>query len=198
MNFENQDYLEAESEEFYTDDEDNFDEDYDDDEYSQADPNKCYIALCELYNGKIHGSNNKFTNSQYLVVQRFTKRDLFEQTLTGIITQYLQAYRKLALQPNISHSIIRNYKNIISRDNYISPQIVKCSYLPEGECVAVIKTIWIRLIQRKWKIIFSERQRIIRRRSHISNIFYREVHGIWPTEINALPGIRGMLSQLKG
>jgi len=99
MNFENQDYLEAESEESHTDDEDNFNEDYYDeslDEYSPADSNKCYLALCELYNGKIHGSNNKFINSQYLVVQRFTKRDLFEETLTCIISQYSREYRKLA------------------------------------------------------------------------------------------------------
>ncbi|MEI6152283.1 MAG: hypothetical protein WCQ10_07130 [Chitinophagia bacterium] len=197
MNFENQDYLEAESEESHTDDEDNFNEDYDD-EYLPADSNKCYLALCELYNGKIHGSNNKFINSQYLVLQRFTKRDLFEETLTGIISKYSREYRKLASQPNTCHSIIRNYKNIISRDNYISPQIVKCSYLPEGECVAVIKTIWIKLIQRKWKTIFSERQRIIGERSHINSIFYRELHGTWPCGLNVLPGICGMLSQMRG
>jgi hypothetical protein len=30
---------------------------------------------------------------------------------------------------------------------------------PGGECVAVIKTFWLRLLQRKWKRIFAERRR---------------------------------------
>jgi hypothetical protein len=30
---------------------------------------------------------------------------------------------------------------------------------PGGECVAIIKTFWIRLIQRRWKRVFAERRR---------------------------------------
>jgi hypothetical protein len=29
---------------------------------------------------------------------------------------------------------------------------------PGGECVAIIKTFWIRLVQRRWKRIFAERR----------------------------------------
>lgn len=206
MNFGNQHYefnlhqQEPESEDEDYDENDDFDEDDESvDEYLPADSDKCYLALCELYNGKIHGSNNHFINSQYLVVQRFSGNKTLSQILNGgIVRQYLQEYRKLAQQPNTCHSIIRNYKNIIARDDYMSPQIVKCSYLPDGECVAVIKTMWIKLIQRRWKSVFNKRQRIIEERSRISSIFYREIHGTWPTGLNALPGICGMLSQMQG
>jgi len=203
MNFGNQDYefnlqqQEPESEDEDYDENDDFDEDDESvDEYLPADSGKCYLALCELYNGKIHGSNNYFVNSQYLVIQRFSGNEILSQMLNGIAKQYSQIYRRLAQQSNISHSIVRNYKNIIAREDYISPQIVKCSYLPDGECVAVIKTMWIKLIQRRWRSVFNERQRIIGERSRISSIFYREVKGTWPAGLNALPSIHGMLSHL--
>lgn len=36
--------------------------------------------------------------------------------------------------------------------------IGKCIYLPTGECIAIIKTIWIKLIQRTWKNVLKKRQ----------------------------------------
>jgi len=205
MNFGNQDYefnlqrQEPESEdEDYDENNDFYEDDESVDEYLPADSGKCYLALCELYNGKIHGSNNYFINSQYLVIQRFSGNEILSRMLNDIVKQYSQVYRRLAQQSNISHSIIKNYKNIIAREDYISPQIVKCSYLPDGECVAVIKTMWIKLIQRRWRTVFNERRRIIGERSRISSIFYREIHGTWPTGLNVVPSICGMLSQIQG
>jgi len=132
------------------------------------------------------------------VIQRFSGNEILSRMLNDIVKQYSQVYRRLAQQSNISHSIIKNYKNIIAREDYISPQIVKCSYLPDGECVAVIKTMWIKLIQRRWRTVFNERRRIIGERSRISSIFYREIHGTWPTGLNVVPSICGMLSQIQG
>jgi len=34
---------------------------------------------------------------------------------------------------------------------------------PDGECVAIIKTFWIRLLQRRWKRIFADRRRLLAR-----------------------------------
>lgn len=54
----------------------------------------------------------------------------------------------------------------------------------------IIKTFWIKLIQRNWKKIYSIRKQIIKNRMTPNNIFYREIHGIWPYKINYLPTIR--------
>ena len=93
--------------------------------------------------------------------------------------------------------IIRNYQNIINKPNYIKPEIAQCIILETGHSIAIIKTLWIKFIQRKWKKIFSERRRIIEQRSCIHNILYKEVRGIWPHGLNILPGICGMLSQMQ-
>ena len=128
-----------ESEESYTDDEDNESVD----EYLPADSNKCYLALCELYYSKIHGSNDQAMNSQYLVVQRFSGNELLSRNMQVTMKLYSRQYKKLVQQNPINmyaHPIIKNYRNIISMENYISPQIVKCVYLPGGECTAIIKS----------------------------------------------------------
>ena len=57
----------------------------------------------------------------------------------------------------------------------------------------IIKTFWLRLVQRTWKRIYKERQNIIKKRMHPNSIYYRSIHGNWPQEVNYIPELRGML-----
>lgn len=59
------------------------------------------------------------------------------------------------------------------------------------------KTIWLRLIQRKWKKIMKERKEIIKKRSYPSSLNARLITGKWPSELYNLPSIRGCLSDIK-
>lgn len=95
------------------------------------------------------------------------------------------------------HPTIRNYFNIISRPNYIKPEIGEYIILPTQEAVAILKTFWLRIIQKKWKKVFRERSNIIIRRSMLSNLLIKETNGQWPDCCLYLPGLRGMLSDLK-
>ena len=97
----------------------------------------------------------------------------------------------------IPHNILRNYNNIISRDEYIKPEIAECIILPTQHSVAIIKTIWIKLIQRKWKAVYAERVNIIKRRMLLSSLKTRELTGRWPPHCIHLPTIRGILHDLK-
>jgi hypothetical protein len=62
-----------------------------------------------------------------------------------------------------------------------------------GVYKVVIKTWWIRWIQRRWRKICRDRHEILRKRSHISSLRYHEIHGQWPAHLNKWPGITGML-----
>ena len=96
-----------------------------------------------------------------------------------------------------SHNILRNYQNIIARLDYIKPEIAECIELESQYSVAIIKTIWIKLIQRKWKKIYAERKNVIRQRAQFSSLKTRELTGKWPQHCLYLPTIRGILSNLK-
>jgi hypothetical protein len=95
------------------------------------------------------------------------------------------------------HPSIRNYYNIISKENYIKPEIAEYIILPTREAIAILKTFWLRIIQKKWKKIFQERKNIIKQRCNFSNLSIREIQGKWPDSCMNLPGLKGMLSALK-
>ena len=99
--------------------------------------------------------------------------------------------------PNKIHPIIRNYFNIVSNvNNHIKLEIAQKIYLLGDECVAILKTFWIRLIQRKWKKIFSQRKQVIARRCLPSSIFHRQMTGNWPNNCLILPSLNGILSDI--
>ena len=92
------------------------------------------------------------------------------------------------------HPLIRNYKYIISRPTYIQLHIAKVIYLSGSECVAILKTFWIKIIQRTWKKIYKKRCTVIALRKSPVSLFYRERHGKWPDNCLYLPSLQGLLS----
>jgi len=180
---------------------------------------KFNLVLCELFNRNIHGSSSSTIeeiDGHYLLISKFdgktnrlldynseldleseTDNDSDESVLSTIndfVEFYNEYYNDGELEP---HNILRNYQNIIARLDYIKPEIVECIELESQYSVAIIKTIWIKLIQRKWKKIYAERQNIIRQRAHFSSLKTRELTGKWPQHCLYLPTIRGILSDLK-
>ena len=93
-----------------------------------------------------------------------------------------------------NHSIIRNYKKIIAQQNYIQLHIAKVIYLSGSECVAILKTYWLKIIQRTWKKIYKQRCNIQTLRKLPSSQFYRERHGKWSDNCYNLPSLYGLLA----
>lgn len=172
-------------------DSDNSDLYYEAEEISRT---KYNIILCEIFNDKIHGTPiNEKLNSHFLINSRFKILDI--SVTNNVCIHYNSFYSTLHLtNPNkLNHKYIRNYKNIITNESYIKPEIAECFYLETGECIAILKTFWIRLIQRKWKNILSERKKIIQKRCSIKSLLYREIYGKWPSECLYYPTLNGMM-----
>ena len=180
---------------------DEYDVDDDDDsvvyDADQPSVTRYNLILCELYNESLHGeTTDSRVKSGYLVYCRFKQLD------TEYIDDYTDDFNAYYLSlindqhpATRQHSVFRNYKNIISRQNYIKPEIAECIYLENQECVAILKTFWIKIIQRSWKNILKNRQTIIKKRCHPNSLRHREITGKWPNECLNYPGLRGMLSR---
>jgi hypothetical protein len=93
----------------------------------------------------------------------------------------------------IPHKFIKNYKNIITRPNYIKPEIGEVIHLPYGHTVCIIKTIWIKLIQRAWKKVYNIRMQMFKRRCQMNSLKHREVTGRWPENCRYFPSLQGLL-----
>ena len=62
----------------------------------------------------------------------------------------------------------------------------------EWDLGVIIKTFWLRLVQRSWKRIYKERTQIIKKRMHPNSLHHRSLHGKWPMGLNYLPSLMDM------
>jgi len=176
-----------------------------DDEIEYDDDDICYepeersitrfnISICELYNRQLHGYANTLRENvlyHYLIYERYKKLNIeyINYTINHLKNEHNNLNDK-------NHDIFRNYRQILNNKNYIKPEITECIYLDTGHCVAIIKTLWIKLIQRKWKSIYKERKLCLIHRCNPNSIKYREIYGKWPNNCINYSGIKGMLSEL--
>jgi hypothetical protein len=179
---------------------DNSDAD-DDVTYEPEEPSKTRynIVLCDLHNPTIHGIHPESdVGTHYLVHSRFKQFNLeiINANVTTLTRMYLRSFSRQHGRP-VRHPIYKNYDHIVSKANYIKPEIAECIYLETQECVAILKTFWIRLIQRSWRNVLLRRKRIIQKRSSIQCLNVRQITGKWPAECASYPGLAGMLARIK-
>ena len=70
----------------------------------------------------------------------------------------------------------------------------------DGSYACIIKTHWIRMIQRHWKKIYREQRQVLNIRKRVSALFEIQTKGRYPMGARHYPTIRGMLAEysLKG
>lgn len=145
---------------------------------------KLKFAVCEIYNPGIHGHVKKHKEDlygHYLVTITFKQFPYANETseyhvnyVIDTLERYYQRYyqQQLALQ----HPFIRNYKNIIIQNGF-KLDIIENIYLQGGESIAILKTFWIRIIQRTWKRIYAERIAIQNKAKSLLKLRSREIGG---------------------
>lgn len=157
---------------------------------------KYSLGLCELHCAVIHGDEDL---PHYLVIDTFKELILDEEededeekeseNIGQIMEMCRESYEELTFTTN-PHSIVRNYLTMIEMDDYIKPEIMECIQLDSGHLVAILKTFWIRIIQRTWKKVFKQRQEMIQRWKHPDHLNYVRLHG---RTQNYMPSLVGML-----
>lgn len=72
--------------------------------------------------------------------------------------------------------------------------IMKLHIRENGTYTVIIKTFWIKIIQRIWKKIFKQRKSVIIERTKVHSLKIRECNGKWPIKIQYLPSLYGLIS----
>lgn len=164
------------------------------------------LGLCELFNENIHGfikgQSSPEIYHHYFMRNEIPIQHFYEDiNIVEDLCQKLNYYytSRICLIPYfyLYHSI-QNYRKIIRSNRtyrYIKPEIIERIILPKGgECIAIIKTFWLRIIQRTWKKVYLKQKEILNKRMSIHSIKYREIHGKYPSDCSYYPTIYGMLS----
>lgn len=174
---------------------------------------KYELAFCDLYNGYYDGYSKqnsdpeikyhyflKDTISLQEFYQDYTELMSYRNYYLGLlnedfsrIIQNLRQYHRANFIEFLSKMVVRNYVKIIQHPGYFYPEVVERVVLKGNEQVAVLKTFWIRWIQRVWKKVFSKRKEVFQKRRGYGSLRYREIHGVWPMDCRVLPELKGML-----
>ena len=175
-----------------------------------------HLMLCELHLPTMHGKTNDSDpniETHYLIHDLYNPTELYEtydsddsddedvsyNRIHNAINYLQQKYLYITYEFDPvfhNHPTIRNYYKIVSNPNYIQPEIGQYIILPTLEAVAVLKTFWIRIIQRKWKKIFKQQQQIIGERCKLHSLQFRQTTGYWPSHCKHFPTLKGMLHNL--
>jgi hypothetical protein len=175
--------------------------------------NKYDYVLCQIHYPYLHGKtedSDPNIENHYILIGKFnyktgyeytcyeyeyeddTEDDTFENsipTINDVIKIYKSYYKNFIKNNHFKpHPTIRNFYNIIFKyNNYIKPEIGQCIVLNTGESICILKTFWIRIIQRVWKKVFKNQKTMILNR--IKDAFLYEIG----KKKFILPGLKGML-----
>jgi hypothetical protein len=139
------------------------------------------LVLCELFNSEKYGideNSDENINNHYIVIYSYKYKGIksfstIKKDIKFIKIDQLIMYEQF-------HPYIRNYNDI--NKNILNIQIAEKIILKGGECVAILKTFWIKIIQRTWKKVF---------RKYLFDKYLRELRGY--KVLNKPLLLRGML-----
>lgn len=114
--------------------------------------------------------------------------------LQGTRTMCINAYNSIENNSGklLTLKAIKNFQKIIKSNHYLQPQIFEKIYI-NNTCCAIIKTFWIKIVQRSWKRVFKERTRIRDLRRSVRAILYWQMTNKWPNYCSYMPGLRHMI-----
>jgi len=147
-----------------------------------------HFALTEIYNEALHGrtvDSAPDIDQHLLCSYTFEPEEIMSKEYVEVAEQLMQSHHHV-VEPCLHeapHPIVSNYPDIINKPQYYDLQFVCAEELPSGEYVATIKTGLIRILQRKWKKILTERKRIIKARCTPASLRERELTGRWPKDL---------------
>lgn len=111
-------------------------------------------------------------NRDWILQIAITARSLFKYDFKSVL-RYL-----------IEYSVIRIYNPTI--------QIMKLDISNTGSYNVIIKTFWLKIIQRTWKRVYKEQKHFIIKCINPHSLLHRQLKGKWINN-KQIPSLRGML-----
>ncbi len=139
------------------------------------------LVLCEIFHSQKYGtdeSSDENIEKHYIVFYSYMYKGIKSFSIIDKELKFIKRHQIIIDEP--CHPYIRNYNHI--NKNILNIQIAEKVILKGGECVAILKTFWIKIIQRTWKKIF---------RKYLFDKYLRELRGY--KVLNRPLLLRGML-----
>jgi len=159
---------------------------------------KFKLAIVNLFNTKIHGIitdenineeqlSRYFINEESIDIIEFYNTQTYEDIIE-YITELNDIISEKIENGEFGEYYTSIFKNLI-KNKIISLQVIQQIQIGDYH-MAILKTHWIKLIQRKWREIRNSR---LKAKMNIFNLKYREIHGKYPNSCN-IPFRLGILN----
>ena len=139
-----------------------------------------HLAYCELFHPELHGfDSNSSPDIEGFFITIITVKHPY--IFSNRIQKHTDFHVKMQLEKSKtihSHSLIRNFYTIQKTSS--QAQIVDKILLSTGESICILKTFWLKCIQRKWKKICSYNKKVSNERMKLKNIKKNELHRVVP------------------
>jgi len=125
------------------------------------------LVLCEIFHSQKYGideTSDENIEKHYIVFYSYIYKGIKSFSIIDKKIKFIKRHQIIMYEP--CHPYIRNYNHI--NKNILKIQIAEKVILKGGECVAILKTFWIKIIQRTWKKIF---------RKYLFDKYLRELRG---------------------
>ena len=138
--------------------------------------NKFCLGICEFFQSQLHGYNNNSTPNieNYLIIN--TTIDLID-FWNNKYKQYLENLLHYNYYSFNYDHIINYNSNTFNNIDCLKINIIEIIELPGLEQVACIKTIWLKILQRKWKKMCKDRKDKIQKLKNPYILRKRELTG---------------------
>jgi hypothetical protein len=155
-------------------------DDFSDDEVDE-------IALERIfYEDEYHLDSEKIDGHYYVGLCKYMPRPQINLMLNSVSPRTFFRYHYYhVLKYLYYYSSVRLFQPKI--------EIMKLAVLPDQTYSVILKTHWIRLIQRHWRSVLKKRKQIIRGRKNPGALLWREVKGRFPHGLNVFPGLIGLM-----
>jgi hypothetical protein len=142
---------------------------------------KYELAFCVFFNPSIHGKDEDSSpdiDSHFLILHSIDMDVFYHSQEFSEFMQMINVSRRHYARWHIrlnKHPVIRNYKYAVVKKNYISLEIIQHVEMDGGEHVAIYKTFWLRIFQRKWKKCYDYKMQRVRSLMKPRGILLREI-----------------------
>jgi hypothetical protein len=156
------------------------------DEYSDDEEDDDIID--EIYNREQLFLDSEKQNGQYYIglAKHMKSRNIILLNTISTKTFYKYSYIHV-LKYLYYYSLTRLYQPNV--------EIMKLYILNDGTYSVVLKTHWIRLIQRHWRKALQIRKQIMKKQMNLRSLYHREIYGRFPNGLNKLPMLTGLMCQ---
>jgi hypothetical protein len=146
----------------------------DDDEYNEIYEDDSFHVYSEKEHDHYYIGIAKRISTETLLLVNSISPYVFFQYSFRRVNEYLAKYSIIQVQNAKVH-------------------IMKLCILEDDTYSVILKTHWLRLVQRHWKKVYKERKRILKARCSLKNLFLREINGRYPDGLNRIPRLQGMM-----